>query len=151
MAETSFLGHEFKLYRDTADNWSTPTWSEMTRVIDVEPSLDRTKVEVLSRASNWKKARAGMIEEAMDVKIGYRKDGTTLNADVAEFETSLLDGTSMHLAGADGVIATTGTRYRHAEWIVLTKSKPEEQDSEAVITYTLAIADTSNDPENVTV
>lgn len=151
MAETSFLGHEFKLYRDTASSWGSPTWSEMTRVIDVEPTLDRTKVEVLSRASNWKKARAGMIEEAMDVKIGYRKDGSTLNADVAAFETSLLDGTSMHLAAADGAIATTGTRYRHAEWIVLTKSKPEEQDSEAVITYTLAIADTSNDPENVTV
>ena len=151
MSETSFLGHEFKLYRDTADSFGSPTWSEVTRAIDVEPSLERTSVEVLSRASNWKKVRAGMVEESLDIKIGYRKDGTTLNTDVAEFESSILDGTTVHLATADGDIATTGTRYRHAEWVVLTKSKPEEQDSEAVITYTLAIADTDNDPATATV
>jgi len=151
MSETSFLGHEFKAYRDTADSFGSPTWAEMTRVIDVEPTLERTKVEVLSRASNFKKVRAGMIEETVDIKIGYRKDGATLNTDVAEFDSSLLDGSSVHLALADGAIATTGTIYRHAEWVVLSKSKPEEQDNEAVITYTLAIADTDNDPATVTV
>jgi hypothetical protein len=96
-----------------AGTFGTPTWTLMTRVIDLTYQMAAEWADVSSRASVWKmeaKALVGLI-----VNFGYRYKNAT-DAVFAALRGYAMGVTKQELALADGVIATTGTQYLRATY-----------------------------------
>jgi len=140
------IGQDHKLYYDSAGSWSLPTWVELTRVINVEPGDEREDIEIAYRGADIKRHVAGQRDMPLEFAIAFKKGDTSIDALIAAYKAK----TIVHLADADGAIATSGTLYTHFELELLSMAKPENLNEGDELTFTAAIADTSNDPVEVT-
>lgn len=95
--------------------FGTPTWTTITRAIDVDIQAPATWGDISSRFSIWKmevKALIGLI-----VNFGYRRrQGVSDTVFTALRGYAFGANTKQELAVADGVIATTGTQYVRATY-----------------------------------
>lgn len=87
--------------------YSSPTWSSVLAVKDLTVPGEATKIDKSSRASIFKQYTMGQIALSLSFGLIRDDDKTSYTA----FRTAFLGRTTVDLAIADGVIATTGTIY----------------------------------------
>ena len=104
----AIVGRECKMYYNTG-SFASPTWTEVTRAIDVAINMPNERGDVSSRISKWKMEKKALI--GLEVTFGYRyRQGVT----DAVFDALLalsMDVTNDELAIADAAIATSLTDY----------------------------------------
>jgi hypothetical protein len=107
----ALIGRECKLYLNTG-TFGTPTWTEITRAIDVSRSMPTERGNVSSRVSKWKMEKKSLI--GLEITFGYRyRQGVTDT--IYDLLIALAMGeASDELAMADGAIATVGNEYLRA-------------------------------------
>lgn len=124
---------EAKLYYDSADSVSTPTWVEIKNIKDVAEPDSLEKLDVSSRASKNKKYWAGMADQNISTQYQFQKGvtDTVFTALKAKKES----GDQIQLACCDGDIVVTGSTY-FKDWYVITKFDRKE-DLGGTIVYDL--------------
>lgn len=145
MAEKA--GLDCELYRNTA-TWASPTWNVCDNVIDVTIPFARTKIEVKRRGSDYKKYLGGLIDAPVTVKMIADEAET----DYMAFKAAFLAKTAVNLAIADGAIATAGTVYHKADFVVLDMQIGEPLEDVRTVDIVFGYdARSANEPTNVTV
>lgn len=144
----NLLGNDFRVYYDSASSWGTPTWAEQKDVGDVGFDRAPTAVEIPKRGTNHKKFKRGRFEQSLTLRVNYDRT----NAFVVAIEAALEADTPIHVALADGAIATVGTKYWHAEYCVVGDPLAATLDEGAYFDVELKPhADSVNEPAKVTV
>lgn len=96
-----------------AGTFAVPTWTLVTRIIDLTYQMPAEWADVSSRLSLWKMEAKAL--NGLQVSFGYRyKNGT--DTVFAALRGYAMGVTKQELAIADGVIATTGTQYLRATY-----------------------------------
>lgn len=142
------IGDDFLLYLDSASNYDTPTWVEQTDVGNLSEDPNPTMVEIPKRIGR-KVYRSGRLDESITFDLSY----DPANTSHATLRDAIRAGTHVHLAIADGAIATDGTIYYHG-WYVL--AGPEDHSLDAAATISVeakpsATAAADEQPAKVTV
>ena len=141
------IGDDFKLYRDTADSWASPTWSEVTQADDLGLDHGPNGVAIQKRGRDIT-YKQGKKDQKLSTSVVY----DSADAHVTEFEAHLDDGGDMHMAIADGNIATSGTSYWHAEMVLIGFSEGLNIGDAAKYDLELGVsANTTNDPARATI
>lgn len=104
----ALVGRECKLYYNTG-SFASPTWTEITRAIDVSWNATSERGNVSSRFSKFKMEKKSLI--GIEVTFGYRYRQGVTDAVFDDLRALALDVTSDELAIADGAIATVGNEY----------------------------------------
>jgi hypothetical protein len=103
-------GKRFKVYYDTAADFSDPTWVEINRAVDIKLPQSKTEVDASRRESEEELVDAGLRKRSLEfdyrLKVG---EDTVYEALLASFESD----TNTHFAVANGDIATPGVVYTH--------------------------------------
>jgi hypothetical protein len=149
----TLLGEEFRIYLDTSANhgatvWATPTWVEQKNVGDI--GLDRApkSAEIKKRGSSHTKYKQGRFDQRLTLSVNYKEDDALVEA----IEAAIAAKTDLHIAVADGVIATIGTNYWHADYTVVGCPLSGTFDEGSTIELELAPwADSINEPAKVSV
>jgi hypothetical protein len=142
------LGDDFKLYTNTG-SWGTPVHVLQNDIGDITFDRAPTNVPIPRRGTAVKRYKTGQGDWRLTVRVNY--DPT--NSLVQALETHLAaPSTPLYLAIADGVIATTGTNYWKAEWVVLNDPLSAAMDEGAAFDVELGVsADSTNEPAKTTV
>lgn len=150
----SLLGEELKPYYDSAANHGLTAWSSSTWVAvndSGDGGLDRApkSVEIKKRNTKHTKYLQGRFDQRLTLSVNYKED----NAFVEAIETAIAAGTDLHMAWADGPIATVGTNYWHADYVIVSAPGPSGTfDEGSTIELELAPwAHSVNEPAKVTV
>jgi hypothetical protein len=147
------LGEDFLLYHDTSANngtsaWTTPTWVLQNGVGDMTFDRAPKSVEVKSRSTKHTKYKQGRFDQRLSVTVNY----DPASAFVTALEAAVAAQTHLHLAIADGAIATGGTNYWHADYCIVGDPLSAALDDGATFEVELAPwADSVNEPIKVTV
>lgn len=128
--ERPIAGYEAKTYYDSAGNTATPTWVELKNVQNCNEPSDMTEVEVNSRASKRKRFIAGLESAPLEFDYLYVQGGTDakFNFLIAKYRNRQ----PIHMAVADGNIATDGTYYIR-DWYQITKAEKKGELEGAVV------------------
>ena len=123
MAKDYKKGDDFRLYLDTADDWSSPTWAEIKAFTD--PSIDPGKgdIEVTPQASD-----AGHLQGNGNATISFTLLEDEGDSNVGTIITRSLSGAMTHLEVAAGDITTTGTKYWHMEACLFSSNSASRGD-----------------------
>lgn len=108
---TALLGDEFKLFYDSAGNFSTPTWVEQVDVSDIGWDTANEKVEIPRRVG-FKTYKKGRSDLSFTFKMNIDPSNTFHKAMIA----AIIAGTKVHLAIAPGLIAVGG--YWHGFFLL---------------------------------
>lgn len=114
MAKNYIRGADYKLYLDTASNFTTPTWVEIKAVGNVSCATNPDDVEIPERGMDTGHLK-GENNPAFKFTL-YEDQG---DAHVETLIANGLAGTITHLAVSRGPIATSGTKYLHMECLML--------------------------------
>lgn len=95
------VGRECKLYYN-AGTYSSPTWTEVTKAIDVDVEFSKSYGDVSARDSGWRKQKAALKELSMSFGYRYRQGVSDTVFDLlrnnaitdAVVELAVLDGAS---------------------------------------------------------
>lgn len=107
------IGAECKLYYNTG-NFASPTWTEITRAIDVDFSVSSSRGNVNSRISIWNMEAKAL--NSLEVTFGYRYRAGVTDTVFDALRGYVFGRTKAELAVADGVINTNGTNYLRATY-----------------------------------
>lgn len=107
------LGDDFKLYWDSASDYDSPTWALQTSVGDLgfDPQNEQVPIPKRKAFKYYKKGRG-------DWTLSFQTNIDKSNAFHNAVRAAIDNGTAIHLAIADGPIATAGTEYHHAWWFL---------------------------------
>lgn len=100
------VGRKCKAYLNTGDN-DSPTWVEIKRIPGIKVVIDKKKVELDLRESEWIKQLAG--QKSLQISFSYNKLPLVSDSIFNALKDSELNDTPIQLAIMDGPIATTGT------------------------------------------
>lgn len=103
-------GNDYKLYYRSGGNYASPTWSEITAVDDLGYDPGPSDVTIPVRGGN-----TGHLHGANDPSVSFTLYEDSADANVTALVSAVHDGTSVHLAVANGLINTNGTKYFHGE------------------------------------
>lgn len=109
MAGGALVGRECKLYYN-AGSFASPTWTEVTRAIDVTLPVDAEYGDVSSRASIFKMQAKSQVVVG-PLSFGYRYRQGVTDAVFDALRPMILSTTKTEFAVCDGAIATTGNEY----------------------------------------
>ena len=105
------VGYVEEIYYDADGDIATPTWVQITGVVDVQENSTKNKAQVMVRNT----AEAGVIPthtvRSFDVTLTKRNGETVYDALKAAYE----DNTKIGIAVMTGPIATTGEKGFQAE------------------------------------
>lgn len=107
----SLIGRECKLYYN-AGSYTSPTWTEITRVVDANADISKSYGDVSSRASQWEMKKPAL--KSLKISFGYRYRQGVTDAVFDALRAAALADTPTELAIADGAIATAGNEYLRA-------------------------------------
>lgn len=127
MIMSNQLGDEFKLYIDTADDYDTPTWAEILDVGNFSRDRSKTEVEIPKRI-NHKVYLGGRSDPRVSFELSY----DPANTNHTKLSNAIDSGAKVHLAVANGPIATDGTIYTHG-WYLVKGPEDFSLDSPATI------------------
>ena len=130
-------GREAKCYYNTG-SFGTPTWTEITGVIDLDWDMPVSWAAVPSRAAMWNFEVKAL--QGLTVNFGYRRRQGVSDTVFTALRGYAIATTKAELAMADGAIATTGTQYVRATFqFGMSRSEPLEDavvdNFEAHLTY----------------
>jgi len=109
----ALVGRECKLYYNSG-TFGTPTWTEITRAIDVAYTISSERGDVSSRISIWKMEKKAL--NGLELTFGYRYRQGVTDAVFDALRPMVLSNTVVEFAVADGAIATTGNEYLRASY-----------------------------------
>lgn len=107
------LGDDFTLNYTANAVYATPTWTAQTSIGDLGFDFAREQVEIPKRIST-KVYKGGRMDWELSFTMNYDANNTFHTAVRSAIEA----GSKVHLALADGNIATNTTHYWHAWWIL---------------------------------
>jgi len=107
----ALMGRECLLAYNTG-TFGTPTWTTVTRAMDVGISFPAERGDLSSRISSWK--MEGKALTGLEVTFGYRYRYNVTDSVWDALRVLAMGVTKQELAVADGVIATSGTNYLRA-------------------------------------
>ena len=100
------LGRECYTYYNSATH-ASPTWVLIANAVDVSTTIDKNYGDVSSRASGWKKNKAGLKD--LGLSFGYRYKAGVTDSVFDVLRANAIANTPTELFMADGLAATTGT------------------------------------------
>lgn len=139
------IGLEMKLYRNTG-NYSTPTWSEVTKAKDVTVTNEAAQADVSDRGSVWRKRRKGLRDLTFEFQLNYDPADSNVTGIEAAYTATVLANSTVDMAAADGAIATNGTKYWRAEMEIFTFTRSEPLEEAVVYDVTAMPTDSTNIP-----
>jgi hypothetical protein len=143
MPQVPTIGLECKAYRMTGGTWGSPTWTEMTSVIDVKIPIQRNLVIAKSRASVWEKALAGLLK----AELGFNMLRDNDDAHQVALLAAMVAGTAVILAFCEGNIATAGNVFFKGEFLIGSFEEGEPlEDATTVDVMIKPSAKSSNEP-----
>lgn len=137
------LGHDAKVYWDNGGTFASPTWEIIGTLVNDSISLSRADIPLPKKANDILRHAAGQLDYSFDITIQYE----LTDNDRAELDTSIRTNASIRLAFSDGAIATSGTEFIKADCVVLDQQVTRDTDAAVEVTWSLKVADTSDDPE----
>lgn len=142
MSDTTPLGYEAKIYRNTA-SYASPTWSEMTIVKNVGLSLEKGEADATTRGNNGWRATLGALKNgSLEVEMIWTKGDTNADAIISAFTGN----TQVELAVMDGDITTSGNSGLRASFEVLNFNRQEDLEDVLAATFTLKPGVSANAP-----
>lgn len=146
-APGNVVGLDCKAYRNTG-TYASPTWAEMTSVIDVNQNVEKSSAKLNKRGSVWTKNRSTLRDMSIDVTVLW--DGGA--ADCTALMTAALGNTFVDCVFLDGSSTTTGASGFRCEFEVFTAKRTEPLEDGVKVTFTLKpSAQSTHDPANFTV
>ncbi len=131
-----------------SNTWASPTWVLLDQIVDLNKTRSRNKIEVKNRASTFKRFLAGLKEYGITFGLTRDDANTAQTALDAAYEAATLTS----FAFANGPIATTGTKYVKAEFIVTKFDDHEPLEGGTMIDVELSLgAKSAQVPTAVTV
>src|SRR5689334_3162288 len=113
MAGGAEVGRECKLYYNSG-SFVSPTWTEITRAIDVDYDMPAEWGNVSSRISIWKMEVKALIGLVMN--FGYRYRALATDAVFDAIRPMALAATKTEFAVSDTTISTSGAEYLRATY-----------------------------------
>lgn len=113
MAGGALTGRECNLYYN-ANTYASPTWTLITRAIDVEYQMPAEWANVSSRISLWKMEAKSLI--GLILNFGYRYRQLVTDAIFDALRPMAMGTTKVEFAVCDTTIATTGAEYLRATY-----------------------------------
>ena len=110
MAKDYSKGDEWRLYLDTASNWSSPTWAQIKAFVD--PTIDPEKGDVEINEQN---EDTGHLHGSGNPSLGFTLILDKGDANVETLIANSLNGAITHLALSRGDISVNTTKYWHME------------------------------------
>lgn len=118
----ALVGRECKLYYNSG-TFASPTWTELTRAIDVAYTITSERGDVSSRVSIWKMEKKAL--NGLELTFGYRYRQGVTDAVFDALRPMALSNTVVEFAVCDGAIATTGNEYLRASYqLEMTMNQP---------------------------
>lgn len=145
MAQETLRGDEFRIY--TSTSFGSPTWDEMDNVKTVTPKFSKEKLKTTRRGRKTAGYRQGIQEVELSVTMEYR----ATDADRDIFDDAYDNETAITIGLFNDNVATSGTKGWKVEMIVVSVSDPQPHGEIVEVTYELAPADGTDEPERVTV
>lgn len=108
MAGGAIVGRECALYYN-AGTFASPTWTLISRAIDVSYSIGSERGDLSSRISKWK--MEGKALNSLELTFGYRYRALVTDAVFDALRPMALSDTKTEFAVCDTTIATTGAEY----------------------------------------
>ena len=146
----AYLGAEAKLYYN-AGTYGSPTWTLMENVTDVDIPDSRTEVEAPVRAQ-W--PVVGHLPGKQKISLTWNglKTKSTTDAVTTAMITKYEAGTVTEFTIADGLIATTGAKYRRLTCIISKADENQPLDSPVGCAFaaTPAVNNAGNNPSRTT-
>src|SRR6187551_2121004 len=113
MAGGALTGRECNLYYN-AGTFASPTWTLITRAMDLSYSIGSERGDLSSRISKWK--MEGKALNTLELTFGYRKRALVTDAVFDALRPMALSDTKVEFAVCDTTIATTGAEYLRATY-----------------------------------
>lgn len=104
-------GRECKAYYNTG-SYASPTWTMISQIVDLDYDMPATWAANPARVSLWNFESKAL--QGLTVNFGYRRIQGISDSVFTALDGYAVGTTKQELAIADGVIATTGTRYLRA-------------------------------------
>lgn len=112
----ALVGRDCKLYYNSG-TFASPTWTEVTRAMDVALPIDAEYGDVSSRVSGFKMQAKSFVVVG-PLTFGYRYRQGVTDAVFDALRPMVLGFTKVEFAVCDGAIATTGNEYLRATYQV---------------------------------
>lgn len=128
-------GRDSKTYYDSATNWASPTWVEMTRVIDETLTPEATMVAGGSRLEEYEDNEVVGRKLTLNGTYRYKKASVGVDSVYAALLAAFESGAAIFMAFLDGAITTPGSKGWRAP-IKLTQM-PIKRDLGALTEVTL--------------
>jgi hypothetical protein len=106
-------GADYKLYLDTAGNWASPTWVEISAVGDITVDPQKADVSIPERG-----LETGHLHGHGDPVFGFTLYEDVGNANIETLIAAIHSGAMVHLAVSRRNIATGGSKYHHLEAVL---------------------------------
>ena len=141
------LGLNGHAYENT-NTWASPTWAEITNIRDLTINLEAADADVSSRAGGGFRQRVATLK---DGSVSFQMVWDTTDARFTALQTAFFANTSVELAFMDGLINTNGSQGLHADFSVLNFSRSENLEEAMLADVTVAITQSNNTPEWLTI
>lgn len=123
------IGDDFKLYYDSASDFDTPTWVEQVDIgnLALDPAPEQVEIPKRNGFKMYKKGR-------QDLSITFDLSFDPANVSHTAMRDAIRSGAAVHLAVANGAIATAGTIYYHGMFMLV---GPEDLSLDSAATISI--------------
>ncbi len=108
------VGLDLILYYNSSNSYNTPTWTALSTVKDLNLPFEKDKAQAFARLSAAKQHVRGL--KAFPLEFNILRD--LVLSDWATLQASYTADTVLDMAIANGPIATNGTIYFRADYMV---------------------------------
>lgn len=114
MAVVVPVGLDLILYYNSSNSYNSPSWTALSTVKDLKTPFEKDKAQAFARLSPTKQHVRGL--KAFPLEFNILRDLTL--SDWAILQASYTGDTVLDMAIANGAIATNGTIYFRADYMV---------------------------------
>lgn len=100
-------GRDCYTYYDSADNWTTPTWVEIKKIIDETVTPEQDTAAGGSRESKWEDADNVLARLNGEITYRYKKHPGSDDAIYTKFLNAFLNNTAVFMAFLDDQVTTS--------------------------------------------
>lgn len=140
------IGAECKAYHNTG-SYATPTWDEITAIVNVRLNISVGEADGSNRSSLWKITKPTLIDASVEFDIIW----DNADADVTAIRGAVIGRSLLDLAIMDGAIATTGNQGLRAEMHLYGMNRDEQLENVVQTSHTAKPGSMANAPTWMTV
>lgn len=131
------LGLEAKAYRDTANDYTTPTWSEVTNIRDLTQNLEKGEADMSTRGSGGFRAVRGTLKNGT---VEFQMLFAPSDPEFTAIQNAYFNNEILHMAFMSGDITTAGEQGLRGWFDVLNFSRSEALEEGQLVDVTMALA-----------